>query len=234
MTRADDSVALADGGVSATQSFYSRWARLYDAVATHTPGVGSLRARAVDALDPDPGDVVVDMGCGTGATLPYLRERVGSGGTVVGVDFTPGMLSRARDRVARAGWDNVHVVRGDAARPPVARADAAFASFVSGMLGAPEAAVADWADLVGPGGRLGLLDLASSTRPAGAPLNLCFRGLVLASSPPGTRRRHGGSPTRALDRRVAAAHRTLFERCTDVAHGTAALGFVRISAGTVE
>lgn len=226
--------AVADGGVAATQSFYSRWADLYDAIATGTPGIGRLRERAVAALGPGRGDVVVDVGCGTGATLPYLRERVGSGGTVVGVDFTPGMVDRARGRVRAAGWENVHVVRGDATRLPVDRADAVFASFVSGMLAAPARVVSDWADLVGPGGRLALFDLARSTRVAGAPLNLLFRGLVRASSPPGTGQRHGESPTRVLDRRVAAAHRALFERCSGVAHGRAALGFVRISAGTVD
>ena len=221
-------------GVAATQSFYSRWADLYDAIATQTPGVGQLRERAVAALAPDGGDVVVDVGCGTGATLPFLRERVGSRGTVVGVDFTPGMVSRARERVREAGWGNVHVVRGDATRLPVDRADAVFASFLSGMLAAPDRAVSDWADLVGSGGRLALLDLARSTRAVGAPLNPLFRGLVRASSPPGTGKRHEASPTRVLDRRVAAAHRALFERCSGVAHGRAALGFVRISAGAVE
>jgi ubiquinone/menaquinone biosynthesis C-methylase UbiE len=106
------------GDAAVAQTFYGRWARLYDAIAT-LPGVGSWRARAVEALELDPGDTAVEMGCGTGANLPYLRERVGPEGTVVGIDFTRGMLDRARVRVERAGWENVHLVRGDATRPPV-------------------------------------------------------------------------------------------------------------------
>jgi ubiquinone/menaquinone biosynthesis C-methylase UbiE len=220
-------------GVGATQSFYTRWARLYDALAVDAPGVSRLRSRAVEALAPTPGDVVVDMGCGTGANFPYLREAVGPAGTVVGVDFTPGVLARARSHVRRAGWDNVHVVRGDATRLPVESADAVFASFVSGMLSNPAAAVADWTDLVGPGGRVGLLDLARSTTPPGRLLNPLFRVAVRATSPPGTRERLDVSPARTLDARVAAAHRFLLEATRGPTHESLALGFARLSAGRV-
>jgi ubiquinone/menaquinone biosynthesis C-methylase UbiE len=173
------------------------------------------------------------MGCGTGANFPYLRERVGDEGTVVGVDLTTGMLTEARDRVEREGWENVHVVAGDAARPPVDDADAVFASFVSGMLSDPAAAVANWADLVGTGGRVGLLDLARSTEPAGRPLNTLFAGLVFAGLP-AKRRGDVADAPRLLDERVVAAQRALRDRCTDAHYSTHALGFARLAAGTVE
>jgi SAM-dependent methyltransferase len=232
----DASAGTPPDGAAATQAFYTRWAGLYDALATRTPGIGGLRARAADRLAPATGDTVVEMGCGTGANLPHLRDRVGPAGTVIGVDFTPGMVATARERVHREGWRNVHVVRGDATRPPLAPgdADALLSSFVVGMLADPAGTVADWTGLVGSGGRVALLDLARSTRTAGALLNAVFRAFVLASSPPGTRDRHGGSPGGVLDRRVAAAHRTLFDRCSGVDHSTHALGFVRLSSGTVE
>jgi ubiquinone/menaquinone biosynthesis C-methylase UbiE len=221
------------GGVAETQQFYTRWAGLYDALASHTPGIGGLRERAVTRLAPAPGDTVVEMGCGTGANFPYLRERVGEEGTVVGVDLTAGMLAEARDRIEREGWANVHVVAGDAARPPVADADAVFASFVSGMLADPAGAVHDWADLVGEGGRLGLLDLARSTEPVGRPLNTLFAGLVFAGLP-SKRRGDVADAPRLLDGRVVAAQRALRERCTDAHYSTHALGFARVAAGTVE
>ena len=101
------------------QAFYGRWARLYDLIA-RVPGVGVWRAAAADALALEPGDTVLEMGCGTGANLPYLRERVGPEGQVIGVDLTSGMLDVARERVERRGWANVSLVRADASRPPVA------------------------------------------------------------------------------------------------------------------
>ncbi|MFC4358559.1 class I SAM-dependent methyltransferase [Halobium salinum] len=221
-----------NAGVAATQSFYTRWAALYDAVATHTPGVGSLRERAVAALDPAPGDLVVDMGCGTGANFPSLRERVGPEGTVVGVDFTPGMVARARHRIEREGWENVHVVRGDATRPPIAAADSLFSSFVSGMLADPAAVVDGWCDLVGSGGRVGVLDLGRSTRPVGRPANALFHGLVFAASP--SKRGAVTGAASALDARIAAAQRRLRERCSDATYSTHALGFARLGVGTVD
>lgn len=222
-------------GVAATQRFYARWAGMYDVLASHTPGLGGLRERTITRLAPSRGETVVEMGCGTGSNFPYLRERVGEEGTVVGVDLTSGMLVPARGRIEREGWENVHVVAGDATRPPVATdgVDAVFASFVSGMLDDPAATVRTWADFVGEGGRLALLDLARSTRPAGRPLNALFRGLVVAGLPSKRRGVLRDAP-QVLDDRVVAAHCALHDVCEEVHYSTHALGFARLSTGTVK
>lgn len=229
-----------DDPAGSAQDFYTRWARLYDLLATHGPGVRALRERAVQRLAPRPGDTVVDLGCGTGATLPLLREAVGPDGRVVGIDFAPGPARVASERASE--WSNVHVLRGDATQPPLSALssslspdspDAILASFVVGMLADPGAVVRRWADLVGSDGRLALLDLARSTGLPGRLLNPGFALATRLSAPPGTAERHG-SPTRVLDERVAEAHWTLFEVCADVERSTHALGFVRLSGGRVE
>ncbi len=220
--------------VGSTQRFYTRWARLYDLVAVHTPGIGSLRRVAVDHLDPQPGETVVEMGCGTGANLPLLAERVGSEGRVIGVDVSPGVLSVASNRVDRNGWANVHIVRGDATQLPLDKGavDCVFASLVAGMFVEPAAVVDEWATLVGSSGRLGLLDLARSSDRRARPLNGLFRRFVTTANPRSVR--ESTAPLATLDRRVAAAHRQLHERCSDAASETQALGFARLSAGTVD
>ena len=96
------------------------------------PVVRPWRARCVVELALSPGDTVVDMGCGTGANFPALREQVGPSGTVVGVDLVGSMLRQARQRVEQNGWENVHIVQGDATRPPVEAADALTSTFVVG------------------------------------------------------------------------------------------------------
>jgi len=228
---------LADGGSMAgdpasVQGFYGRWARLYDLVARWTPRVGSLRARAADALELAPGDTVVDMGCGTGANLPYLRERVGPEGTVVGIDVTGPMLARARRLVRRRGWGNVHLVRGDATRPPVAAgADALLATFVVGMFDDPAGVVDDWCDLLVPGGRMALLHAARSDRRAAAPVNAVLRAVTVLSTPPLTKLRYERDLTDALVDRVDAGHRALLDRAADGDERAFLLGLVRLAHG---
>ncbi|WP_433625694.1 class I SAM-dependent methyltransferase [Halomicrococcus sp. NG-SE-24] len=218
-------------GTTAAQRFYGRWARLYDLLASATPGLARLRDVAVDRLELSPGDTVVEMGCGTGANFPHLRERVGPAGRVVGVDFTAGMLAQARDRVEREGWRNVHLVRADAAAfEPRERVDAVLATFVVGMLDDPGAAVNQWADAVRPGGNVALLDAGQSGRPYAWPVNQAFRGLVLASTP-GGRSGFEEPPWAVLDDRVAAARRALSERSVAVADSEHVLGVVRITGG---
>jgi len=219
---ADDSSAVTD--------FYDRLATRYDLLAT-APVVRGWREMAAAALELEPGDTVVEMGCGTGANLPYLRERVGSEGHVVGIDLTVGMLAQARRRVERAGWDNVDLVRGDATRPPIEDADAVLGSFVVGLLDNPGDAVKRWLDQLNPGGRVAILEAGRSDRLVAAPLNLAFRVFVRFSSPGGWTR--VASPAKELDRRIAAAQEALAIGTVGKQSETAALGLVQVASGTL-
>lgn len=73
-----------------------------------------LREVAVNRLDLEPGSRVLDMGCGTGASFPFLVRAVGSAGEVVGVDISPDLASIAQKRTDEAGWNNVQVAVGPA------------------------------------------------------------------------------------------------------------------------
>ncbi|KAA9396884.1 methyltransferase domain-containing protein [Haloarcula sp. CBA1130] len=211
------------------QSFYGRWARLYDWVAS-APGVSSWRERTADALALAPGDTVVEMGCGTGANVPALRERVGPTGRVVGVDVTREMLDRAAEHPDRTG-ETVHYVRADAARPPIRDADAVLATFVAGIFEDPAAAVDAWCDSVRPGGRVALLNFQRSPSALAAPLNVAFEGVVRLSAPGArlSRRSHAS----AFERRVAAARERLTERTVARRYETMGGGFVGLLSGTV-
>jgi ubiquinone/menaquinone biosynthesis C-methylase UbiE len=58
----------------------------------------SYRRRAVDALELRSGQVVLDVGCGTGLNFAPLGEAVGAGGRLVGIEQCPEMLARAAER----------------------------------------------------------------------------------------------------------------------------------------
>jgi len=217
-------------GVAAIQGFYGRWVRLYDRLAT-APGVRSWRERAAASLALSPGDTVVEMGCGTGANFPHLRDRVGDAGRVVGLDLVPGMLRRARERIARAGWENVQVLRADAARPPVSEVDAVLSSFVVGMLSNPAEAVRTWCGRVRPGGRAVQLNAGQSDRPFALPLNFAFRLFVRLTTPSG--RLRPTSPTDELETKLGDARDALFAATVDHTDERLALGFVRLAGGRI-
>ncbi|WP_181685552.1 class I SAM-dependent methyltransferase [Halorhabdus salina] len=216
----------------AIRQFYDRIVGPYDRLAGG-PVVRRWRIDVVDALELHSGDVVVEMGCGTGANFPLLRERVGREGRVVGVDLSPGMLDRARRRIDRAGWRNVDLFVGDARDPPIeADVDAILGTFVVGMFDDPAAIVNEWCGLFGGEGRIGLLDATLSDRPAGRPLNLGFRAFTRLSAP--SSRGDLTSPAVTLARRVREAHDRVVERSSDSESGRRALGLVRQSSGQVE
>lgn len=132
------------------QRGYAEWARIYDWFARATASVGGVRAGCVRALDLDPGDTVVEFGCGPGVNLPALREAVGPTGRVVGVDLTRAMLARARGLVEREGWENVSLVQGDAIEPPIRGVDGVdgvLATFVTSLFSDAYAVVSAWCEL---------------------------------------------------------------------------------------
>jgi demethylmenaquinone methyltransferase/2-methoxy-6-polyprenyl-1,4-benzoquinol methylase len=102
------------------EAAYQRNARSYDtAVKLFYPliglRIGKYRKRAVECLNLKAGDIVVDVGCGTGLCFPLLMEKIGPKGTLLGVDISSEMLSRAEERVKRAGWTNVKLFHSDIA-----------------------------------------------------------------------------------------------------------------------
>lgn len=220
---------------SPTQAFYGRWAAVYDVLAKWTPGIRSVRRSVAAACLLSEGQTVVELGCGTGANLRYLRDRVGPDGTVVGVDVTPQVIERARCETA--DLDNVHVVRGDATRPPLSPAgsdvDAIVATFLVGMLQEPAAAVSAWCDLVGPGGRVVLANATRTERWYAPAVNAAFRGVVLVSTPPTTKLRYDDDPVAHLDERVERAHGRLLDRSRASIESTHILGLVRLTGGIV-
>ncbi len=48
-----------------------------------------LRQTVVDSLALQPNQTVLDLGCGTGRTFPYIIQRIGAGGHPIGLDHSP-------------------------------------------------------------------------------------------------------------------------------------------------
>jgi ubiquinone/menaquinone biosynthesis C-methylase UbiE len=109
----------------------------------------------VEALDVVPGERVLDVACGSGNAALAAARR--SWGNVVGVDFVPALLERARERAALERLE-VEFVEGDAAALPVGDGEFDLVTSVFGAMFAPEqeAAAAELLRACKSGGRIGM------------------------------------------------------------------------------
>jgi|AMFO01.1.fsa_nt_gi Methylase involved in ubiquinone/menaquinone biosynthesis len=106
----DDRTSLPRRVIRAARMFAGNALHDFDAPASDAIGAAGLSA----------GDRVLVFCCGTGREFPAILERVGPDGSIVGVDFSATMLSRARQCVDREHWTNVTLVESDvtAFEPP--------------------------------------------------------------------------------------------------------------------
>ena len=111
----------------------------------------------VEALAPQQGERVLDIGCGRGAATSLLARAVLPAGAVDAIDLSPAMVEHTTALLAAQGYDARADVM-DAADPalPPASYDLVASSLVLFFLPDPAAALARWVDLLAPGGRIGL------------------------------------------------------------------------------
>jgi SAM-dependent methyltransferase len=99
--------------MTASQSFAEKageaWVRMQERTDALIDPLGRV---AIERLGAVAGEGLLDVGCGCGQTLLELAERVGPSGHVLGVDISPPMLARARERIA--GRPPIEVALGDA------------------------------------------------------------------------------------------------------------------------
>jgi SAM-dependent methyltransferase len=122
---------------SRQQPAYGEKARSYE---RDTAAFQPYRRAVVEALPLRSGQVVLDVGCGTGLCCGLLRDKVGLEGGVVGIEESPEMAAVAREHIACEGWDNVTVVQAPAEDAEIGlTADAALFCAVHDILQSPDA-----------------------------------------------------------------------------------------------
>ena len=111
----------------------------------------------------EPGERVLDVGCGAGLDSFVAARQVGPAGRVVGVDMTPEMLHKARRTAAALGLGNVEFHHGLAEALPVEDgwADAVISNGVINLCADKKAVLAEIWRVLKPGGVLQFADIAN-------------------------------------------------------------------------
>jgi SAM-dependent methyltransferase len=143
--------------------------------------IKSVRRRAAELLKLKPGDRVIDAGCGSGGSFPFLVAEVGPGGEVVGIEISPESTASARRRIEKNGWSNVTVIESPAE-------DAVLTGTFDGLLmfAAPDVYASDsaWKNLgpyLKPNARVAFFGAKLTRRPGRVILNPVLRTLYRLS-----------------------------------------------------
>jgi arsenite methyltransferase len=133
-----------------------------DEALTASLGCGNPLAVA----DLHPGETVLDLGSGGGIDVLLSARRVGSAGTVYGLDMTDEMLALARRNAEKARATNVHFLKGliEDIPLPAASVDVVISNCVVNLSTDKPAVLGEIARVLRPGGRVGISDVVAEDR----------------------------------------------------------------------
>ena len=107
------------------------------------------------------GDVVIDLGSGAGNDAFVARHETGADGKVIGIDFTPAMINRARMNAEKLGFYNVEFRQGDIEQMPVSAnmADVVVSNCVLNLVPNKDAVIKEICRVLKPGGHFSISDI---------------------------------------------------------------------------
>lgn len=106
-------------------------------------------------------DVVIDLGSGTGNDAFIARHETGENGKVIGIDFTPAMIAKARQNAELRGFNNVEFRQGDIEQMPVSDnlADVVVSNCVLNLVPNKDAVMKEIYRVLKPGGHFCISDI---------------------------------------------------------------------------
>ncbi len=164
---------MEDTRTTAARTHFDRWSETYEQDSA-ARWLREIQTQALAALALAESDVLLDVGCGTGAAIRDAAPRVMR---AVGFDLSPGMVAQATERARDAGLPNVEFHTGDVSgRLPFE--DGAFTALVCTTafhhFPSPSNTIAEMSRVLAPGGRLVIAD-SNRRHPAVFVLDLVLR-----------------------------------------------------------
>lgn len=107
------------------------------------------------------GDVVIDLGSGAGNDAFIARHETGETGKVIGIDFTPAMIDKARRNAEIRGFNNVEFRQGDIEKMPVTAntADVIVSNCVLNLVPNKDGVIKEIYRVLKPGGHFSVSDI---------------------------------------------------------------------------
>jgi phosphatidylethanolamine/phosphatidyl-N-methylethanolamine N-methyltransferase len=167
----DDVVSGTDAGSRAlsvaavendfVEGVYDKLAKVYD--LTFGPTLHPGRLQALERMDIQPGERVLEVGVGTGINLSLYPKNC----SVTGIDFSGSMLEKARERVSRKGLRNIRLLQMDAGDLKFAddSFDIVYAPYLISVVPDPVKVAQEMRRVCRPGGRIIFLNHFLSPNP---------------------------------------------------------------------